>query len=51
MTACRSLEAQIEQSSVHAANLLQAVPRDAFAPPHERIEGVLSHRELEGVFE
>jgi type I restriction enzyme S subunit len=32
MTTCRVLEAEIEQSRTHAANLLQAVLKEAFAP-------------------
>ncbi len=32
MTTCRALEAEIEQSRTHAANLLQAVLKEAFAP-------------------
>lgn len=32
MTTCRALEAEIEQSRTHAADLLQAVLREAFAP-------------------
>jgi len=32
MTTCRALEAEIEQSRTHAAHLLQAVLKEAFAP-------------------
>ena len=32
MTTCRALEAEIERSRTHAANLLQAVLKEAFAP-------------------
>ena len=32
MTTCRALEAEIEQSRTHAADLLQAVLKEAFAP-------------------
>jgi type I restriction enzyme S subunit len=32
MTTCRALEAEIEQSRIHAADLLQAVLKEAFAP-------------------
>jgi hypothetical protein len=32
MTTCRSLEAEIEHSRTHAAHLLQAVLKEAFAP-------------------
>jgi type I restriction enzyme S subunit len=32
MTTCRLLEAEIEQSRTHAAHLLQAVLKEAFAP-------------------
>jgi type I restriction enzyme S subunit len=32
MTTCRALETEIEQSRTHAANLLQAVLKEAFAP-------------------
>jgi type I restriction enzyme S subunit len=32
MTTCSALEAEIEQSSTHAAHLLQAVLKEAFAP-------------------
>lgn len=35
MTTCRALEAEIEQSRTHAAHLLQAVLKEAFAPPCE----------------
>ena len=32
MVSCRGLEAEIEQARAHAAHLLQAVLREAFAP-------------------
>jgi type I restriction enzyme S subunit len=32
MATCRALEAEIEQSRAHAAHLLQAVLKEAFAP-------------------
>lgn len=32
MSTCRALEAEIEQACTHAANLLQAVLKEAFAP-------------------
>jgi hypothetical protein len=32
MTTCRALEAEIEQARTHAADLLQAVLKEAFAP-------------------
>jgi type I restriction enzyme S subunit len=32
MTTCRALEAEIDQSRAHAAHLLQAVLKEAFAP-------------------
>ena len=32
MTTCRALEAEIEHARVHAAHLLQAVLKEAFAP-------------------
>jgi hypothetical protein len=32
MTTCRAVEAEIEQSRTHAADLLQAVLKEAFAP-------------------
>ena len=32
MTTCRALEAEIEQARRHAAQLLQAVLKEAFAP-------------------
>jgi type I restriction enzyme S subunit len=32
MVKCRALEAEIEQSRTHAAHLLQAVLKEAFAP-------------------
>ena len=35
MTTCRALEAEIEQSRTHAAHLLQAVLKEAFAPAAE----------------
>ena len=35
MTTCRALEAEIEQSSTHAAHLLQAVLKEAFATSRE----------------
>jgi len=34
MTICRALEAEIERSRTHAAHLLQAVLKEAFAPGH-----------------
>ena len=37
MTTCRALEAEIEQSRTHAAHLLQAVLKEAFAPAAEAI--------------
>ncbi len=35
MATCSALEAEIEHSRMHAAHLLQAVLKEAFAPPHE----------------
>lgn len=35
MTTCRALETEIEQSRTHAAHLLQAVLKEAFAPASE----------------
>ena len=32
LTTCRALEAEIEHSRTHAAHLLQAVLKEAFAP-------------------
>ena len=32
MTTCRALEAEIEHARTHAAHLLQAVLKEAFAP-------------------
>ena len=32
MATCRALEAEIEQTRTHAAHLLQALLREAFAP-------------------
>jgi hypothetical protein len=32
MATCRDLEAEIERSRTHAADLLQAVLKEAFAP-------------------
>jgi hypothetical protein len=32
MTTCRALEAKIEHARTHAAHLLQAVLKEAFAP-------------------
>ena len=40
MTTCRALEAEIEQSRTHAAHLLQAVLKEAFAPAAEAISHV-----------
>jgi len=37
MTTCRALEAEIEHARTHAAQLLQAVLKEAFAPAHESI--------------
>ena len=37
MTTCRALEAEIEQAHTHAANLLQAILKEAFAPAAEAI--------------
>ena len=37
MTTCRALEAEIEQARTHAAHLLQAVLKEAFAPAAEAI--------------
>jgi type I restriction enzyme S subunit len=42
MTTCRALEAEIEQSRTHAAHLLQAVLKEAFAPAGQNAP-ILNH--------